>query len=382
MMDNPASLGSAPLLEERRPPASPRIAWVDTAKGYGIALVVLGHAILGLLNGGVMGRGRAVDFAVDAIYAFHMPLFFFLSGLFIRRSAGRPWGEFGLDRLRTIAYPYLVWSLISVVIKAGLGSAVTRPRGLAEMGRILIQPIEQFWFLYALFFLVLAVGALLKLGASPWLIAAAAAIAYPGVLPVSGSSWGPLDQIRQFAIYVAAGTLFESLGAASGLVSARSAWLGLLATAGLLVVAAAAGTGLTSQPAVRPALAASGTAAVLALAVLTDRVGAGRAVGGLGRYSLEIFVAHTIASASTRIGLLKVARVADPTTHLILGTAAGLLVPIALAVGLGRIGFRYGFTLPRPPKGSAGARLADSPVGSSPSGVVRGIGEATLRQPR
>lgn len=47
-----------------------RIEWIDVAKGIGMLLVILGHTIQ--LN------------IVTPLYAFHMPLFFFLSGLLIK----------------------------------------------------------------------------------------------------------------------------------------------------------------------------------------------------------------------------------------------------------------------------------------------------------
>lgn len=51
---------------------STRIEWVDIAKGIGIILVVIGHMVKG---NGIVGQ---------SIWAFHMPLFFFLSGMFMR----------------------------------------------------------------------------------------------------------------------------------------------------------------------------------------------------------------------------------------------------------------------------------------------------------
>uniref|UniRef100_UPI001C2F5592 acyltransferase family protein n=1 Tax=Micrococcus sp. GbtcB5 TaxID=2824750 RepID=UPI001C2F5592 len=45
-----------------------RVEWIDTAKGMGIFLVILGHT-------GSLG-GRITNY----IYSYHMPLFFFLSG--------------------------------------------------------------------------------------------------------------------------------------------------------------------------------------------------------------------------------------------------------------------------------------------------------------
>lgn len=53
--------------------AKAREIWADVAKGVGIILVIMGHANCPNLPHGI-------------ICSFHMPLFFFLSGLFISRQ--------------------------------------------------------------------------------------------------------------------------------------------------------------------------------------------------------------------------------------------------------------------------------------------------------
>jgi fucose 4-O-acetylase-like acetyltransferase len=73
---------------------SSRLTWVDTAKGFGIILVVLGHALRGLVSSEILTSTPLVRFADDWIYAFHMPLFFFLSGLFLFRSTSKAWADF------------------------------------------------------------------------------------------------------------------------------------------------------------------------------------------------------------------------------------------------------------------------------------------------
>ena len=51
---------------------SNRITWIDTAKGFGLLCVIIGH--LGVLFGAMW------------VYLFHMPLFFFLLGRVFRRK--------------------------------------------------------------------------------------------------------------------------------------------------------------------------------------------------------------------------------------------------------------------------------------------------------
>ena len=62
-----------------------RMAWLDNAKGLGIILVVIGHALGGLIDAqprSVPSEFRELFFL---IYTVHMPLFFLLSGLLVGR---------------------------------------------------------------------------------------------------------------------------------------------------------------------------------------------------------------------------------------------------------------------------------------------------------
>ena len=128
-----------------------RITWVDLAKGYGIVLVVLAHAFRGLLNNDI-GTWTPTSRFFDAwIYACHMPLFFLVSGLLLPRSIEKPWRVFISDKVRTIAYPYFIWSVITVLIKAALGPVTTNPYSLSDLPLIFYAPLDQYWFLYVLF---------------------------------------------------------------------------------------------------------------------------------------------------------------------------------------------------------------------------------------
>ena len=63
------------------------VKWVNIAKGIAIFLVVYGHVIEGLAEGGYEFASYEMQHGI--IYAFHMPLFFFLSGLFLNKIVNR-----------------------------------------------------------------------------------------------------------------------------------------------------------------------------------------------------------------------------------------------------------------------------------------------------
>ena len=138
-----------------------RLNWVDTAKGLGIVLVVIGHVVGGLVSADLMNWTPTVQFVEAWIYSFHMPLFFFLSGLFLSRSVGKSsLLEFMSDKVRVVAYPYIVWSTLTVLLKSALGSIPNTPRELSDLFLLAYHPIDQYWFLYILFVLTIIIGVL------------------------------------------------------------------------------------------------------------------------------------------------------------------------------------------------------------------------------
>ena len=71
--------------------------WLDSAKGFGILLVVLGHAsLLGPLN--------------HFLYAFHMPLFFIISGLLFKPRA---LGVVLRRKAQSLLIPYFAFALLT-----------------------------------------------------------------------------------------------------------------------------------------------------------------------------------------------------------------------------------------------------------------------------
>ena len=308
-----------------------RVTWVDQAKGFGISLVVLGHVLRGLHSGRVIGGGATFSLVDSWIYAFHMPLFFALSGLFSPRRADRPPRDFFRGLAATVAYPYVIWSVTQALIQWAAGDYTNGPARLGDLGSILVAPLMQFWFLYVLFFVATAHYALRRLGLGE----AGALLVFVGFwatrwfLPLDGT--GQLPSVRDFAPFFAAGATFNR-GGAIGRVSLAPAWV--------LAATASAGFGVVTVAACRPgsgppagvAAAACGVVASAALAVLLERTRAASAVGALGSYSLEIYAAHTIASAGIRIALRQLLHIGDPATHVVLGTVGGLVLPLALGV--------------------------------------------------
>jgi len=106
-----------------------RIVWVDIAKGIGIILVVFGHMI------------DLHSFPGMYIWSFHMPLFFFLSGMFMQDTLSLYLIQ---RRARQLLLPCIVFAIISYAV---MYFVLRRPVDLLN-SQSLPGPL---WFLTTLF---------------------------------------------------------------------------------------------------------------------------------------------------------------------------------------------------------------------------------------
>lgn len=89
-----------------------RVEWVDTLKGIGIILMVLGH------YPALAYTGRALIL----IYSFHMPLFLFVGGyLFSEISNRRELADRLRKNVRTLVVPYFAFSVVSLLFSWSAG---------------------------------------------------------------------------------------------------------------------------------------------------------------------------------------------------------------------------------------------------------------------
>lgn len=166
-----------------------RLDWVDVAKGWGIILVVIGH---------VWTKG----FARDLIYAFHMPLFFILSGY---TTKPRAMGDFLPKLTRSMVIPYIAFLIMLALFDwafetwrgnhplfMGWKDALWR---LSVGGSELRGPFTIFWFVPALYFGRIIYNAIAQLWASPlglgWFIVNAMLI-WGGVALGAATDFSPL----------------------------------------------------------------------------------------------------------------------------------------------------------------------------------------------
>ncbi|HEX5419217.1 MAG TPA: acyltransferase [Gammaproteobacteria bacterium] len=347
------ALASLHVERKAKVPAAPRLGWVDYAKGLTIFLVVYGHTLNSTVHAGFAPLGGFHTLSED-MFSNLIPLFFFLSGLFVARSFDKRGAqEFLLRGVSRLAYPYFIWSLLQAAAEIAFSAESHHGTTYATLLAIPYLPLEQFWFLYTLLLMYPAYVLARRFGRfSSAVLAAAAAVLF--WLPIRIHAL-TLDQFSIHLIFFAAGVLLRPWFVGSRVLRLPP-WSGPALTAGFLAYALYLlsheldpATALTTHVLHRyyyVSLAVLAGAAVIGWAQLLEDRGWLQMVRLLGEYSLQIYVAHMFFAAAVRIAVEKLLGPGDPYLILVGGIAAGIAGPIALCVSMRRLGLPNLFSPP------------------------------------
>ncbi len=322
-----------------------RVGWIDVAKGLGIVLVVIGHALGGMIDSAIAEDRQDFRALFFGIYTFHMPLFFLLAGLFVEQRLDKGAKAFVLGLGATIVWPYFLWSIIQFSAIFVAGSLVNSPA--TEYWKVILSlpwnTVSQFWFLYALFWLhCIAAVALPRIGREGLLLLALALKAAMLILALPV----PVRLVCNNAFFYTVGVWLSVQGVES-LIAQRPGWIkaiGLPAVGLFLIIATFAAVGRygadiafasASSPELAnlawrfPAMAAALFASAAFVGVSTMRpIAAQRWIAALGRASMPIFILHILFIAATRILLSRSGLVTDPWALAVILVLVGLVGPL------------------------------------------------------
>lgn len=306
------------------------LRWPDMAKGLGIILVVFGHSWRGLEMAGVLSDGplfRAVD---NAVYAFHMPLFFFLSGWFFPRSLERLGaGEQAQRIFWRLFYPMCVWTYIFLAVKLVAGEGANNAVGPEALLTWPVPGQLHLWFLWALILLqgvAVVLRPLALRGMMPFfavMTGLSAVLWLSALAPESAWTSGAVRSAPFFFL----GGLWHLLGDLPS--SRRSA---VLASLAFVAVDALAIWQLGGDVSLRLLI---GTVAVVSFLIMVracePHSGAvGRMLVLLGKCSMTIYLMHTIFAAAIRILLDHGLGIKAPAPLLILTVLGGVFLPLLI----------------------------------------------------
>jgi len=340
-----ASEGSQARGRER---SKERLTWLDYAKGIGIMLVVLGHIVRGLVDNSLVSandpRFQWFDFT---LYTFHMPLFFLISGMTAEASLERGKRNFIKGKIWTIAFPYVLWSLLFGTLRVLFSSKDVTWDRLAWIG---LYPMSIFWFLYVLFLCHMAFAFFPAQRRYFLFGASAGALIVSEFVPQDVKNiWPPLFYFFWAMPFYMAGHFLRKTATTIAVKVWAVPLLALAFATSVLVAHAVAQWRYQSIFAVPAGI--FGIALVIALARVI-RGKAGLALTVLSAASMTIYVSHTLIASIAR-KLLDKAHINSVPINIFILFLICIGLPVLAYFSLKRFGLLHVFGLAAPKFGKA-----------------------------
>ncbi|GEM_PF-2587003 len=322
----------------------------DYAKMFGIVLVVWGHTVRGLMNAGILPEDSIFWVNLDrAIYLFHMPLFFFLSGMFIQQTLNKlALIDFFKRNILIFILPLIFWSYTQSGIQYLASSNVNVERSLQYVLFAPFPPKQQFWFLWSLFLISCFSALLIKTGRGKAILTSLAIVVM--VIMSVGEQSG-----MELLSYKMAGSTFGEalfffpffvlgmLSSATVVVKSKTgfiqAFLLFLIAVVLYLLSYQESNAIYYLFSVICVYSSYQCIAFIGEAIekrLTQSSQKKALLTSLHRFfifigmnSFIIYLAHIIPEAGIRVVLLKLG-VTDALLHIVAGNLAGLLLPLLL----------------------------------------------------
>lgn len=138
---------------------------INIARGIAVLLVLIGHSFPDAQTG---FQYRSALWIFDSMYAFHMALFFSLSGfvtggkIYLGNASIKT--EF-IKKCQRLMVPYLVYSVITMILKLVMNEYANNPFGLSDMWKVLLgkNPNGGLWYLWTLFVISIVMFIISKL---------------------------------------------------------------------------------------------------------------------------------------------------------------------------------------------------------------------------
>ena len=304
-----------------------REKWVDDVKVIACILVVLGHFFQSMTKANILPENDLYKWFNTTIYYFHVPLFFICSGYLYQKyskvNSVSSWCKNVAKKALALGVPYLTFSTATWLLKTVFADSVNKQAdGL--FSTLVVNPSAPYWYLYALFFIFLvtptfsdvkvaAIGLIVALAAKTIVLTGGGYSIYAVSTVLSNEIWFVLGMsICVFNIQLKGKRVQETI-------------FGLL----FVILSIAVYTAKISGGVISFTMGLLACADVI-LIVADFEEKLGRGMDFLAKYTMPIFLMHTLFAAPLRSVLLKVG-VTNAVAHVVLGLGISFAGPIIAA---------------------------------------------------
>jgi len=304
-----------------------REKWVDDVKVIACILVVLGHFFQSMTKANILPASDLYQWFNTTIYYFHVPLFFICSGYLYQKYSKvnnvGSWCKNVSKKALALGVPYTTFTTATWVLKKAFSSSVNdQIGGLGDT--LFLHPTAPYWYLYALFFIFLVtptfislkaavVGLIVALAAKVLILTWGGYSVYAVSTVLSNEIWFVLGMsICVFDVQLKGKRAHGMIGGFLFMMLSVTVYM-----MGIRNDAVSFAMGLLACVAV-----------ILMVADYENKFG--KYIDFLAKYTMPIFLMHTLFAAPTRSVLLKMG-VKNAVVHVVLGVSISFAGPILAA---------------------------------------------------
>lgn len=304
-----------------------REKWVDDVKVIACILVVLGHFFQSMTKANILPENDLYKWFNMTIYYFHVPLFFICSGYLYQKYSKvndfTSWKKNVAKKALALGVPYVTFTTATWILKKVFsGNVNDQIGGLGDT--LLLYPTAPYWYLYALFFIFLVTPTFSTMKTAViGLIVAVVTKAL--VLTGGGTGIYAVSTVLANEIWFVLGMSICAFDLRLKGKKRQGTIMGIL----FLGLSVAVYMADVQNLEVSFVLGLIACAAVILLAVDFEEK-SGKAMRFFAKYTMPIFLMHTLFAAALRSVLLKVG-IANAVVHVLIGLGISFAGPIMAA---------------------------------------------------
>ncbi len=315
--------------------------WVDNLKVFACILVVLGHFFQSMRSSGIMSYSPAALWFDKTIYFFHVPVFFICSGYLYQKLCNTTtlngWKNNIFKKIISLGIPYVVFSVATWCLKTLFADSVNQKVDNIFTS-LFIKPISPYWYLYALFFMFFIIPTFKNKYTALVGILIALALKIITFTPLISDIYS-LTIIFENLIWFVAGMSIYSFGADMKMKNNIHLSLSLVSVFAFILSSVLLKIYNIEHSVISFAMGILGCFAFVLLFKELQRFNfLNKLFSYCAKYTLPIFLMHTIFAAALRAVLNKVG-LTSSVIHFTLGLFISFLGPVIAAFIMSKIKF-------------------------------------------
>lgn len=310
-----------------------RNIWIDNIKVFSCILVVLGHFFQSMVKADILPDNDLYKCFNQSIYFFHVQLFFICSGYLYQKyttvNSMQTWCMNVGKKAISLGIPYVAFSTVTWLLKTVFSGSVNGEiGGLFET--LALAPTPPYWFLYTLFFIFLLTPTFSN---KKMMLVVSGIAAVLKLVNITGESTGiyAIDTVFSYGLWFVFGMIISKTSIDVKLAKRTSAVAGTILLGMFLAMSIYTYVHEVNFLGMSFLLGLLACMAVIFIAVSIFRDGKqNKLFGYMARYTMPIFLMHTIFAAPVRIVMMKLG-IESSLIHTVVGLIISFVGPIVAA---------------------------------------------------